>query len=179
MAAETKTPKVAGKEPTHWVVLHNMVGRFEKGKIVARIEWPEGTSFPDLQRLGAIRPADPSEVEEGFAELDPDASKNARLKEVEVLQTQINLLEKELAYYKDESHKIKLQNPAGNNVEPSEGVKTLIKKKDAAIKELTERLESTEAERKKFASEVDQLRQALEEATKPSSTPASQPEVKK
>lgn len=176
MAADNKakSPVAPGKEPTHWVILHNKVGTFEKGQIIPRIKWPEGASFTDLQRLGAIRPAEPDEVEDGYAEVDPDASKEARAQEIAVLKTQIDLLEKENAYLKDEGRQTQAQSQQiqGATLQQTEGLKTVIKKKDEAIKELTKRLEDTETARASLAGQVDELQKQLESATKPAA-PAS------
>lgn len=175
MAADNKakTPITATKDTSHWVVLHNMVGRFEKGKVVPRIQWPEGTSFTDLQRLGAIRPAEPDEVEEGSVDVDPEASKEAKAQEIAVLKTQIDLLEKENAVLKDAGRQTQLQSQAqGSALQQTEGLKTVIKKKDEAIKELTQRLSDTEATRVSLAGQVDELQKQLEAATKPAVQPA-------
>ena len=175
MAADNKAkaaPTTAGKEPTHWVILHNMVGRFPKGEVVPRIKWPEGSSFNDLMKLGAIRQAEPDEIEEGYAEVDPEASKEARAQELAVLRTQIDLLEKENAHLKEKGLQTQAQQPpVGNTLKENEGLKTIIKKKDEAVKELTQRLADPEAARVALAGQVDQLTQALEAATKPAAQP--------
>jgi hypothetical protein len=174
MAAETKakSPVTVTKEPTHWVVLHNMVGRFEKGKVIPNIQWPKGTSFEDLQRLGAIRPAEAGEVEEGSVDVDPEASKEAKAQEIAVLKTQIDLLEKENAALKDAGRQTQLQSQAqGSALQQTEGLKTVIKKKDEAIKDLTQRLADTEAVRVSLAGQVDDLQKQLEAATKPAVQP--------
>ena len=175
MAADNKaktTVAAVSKDPTHWVVLHNKVGTFEKGSIVPRIKWHEDTSFSDLQKLGAIRPATAEEVEEGTAEVDPDASKQARAQEIAVLKTQIDLLEKENAALKDEGRQTQAQQaPVGNTLKETEGLKTIIKKKDEAVKELTQRLSDTEAARVALAGQVDELQKQLDAATKPAAQP--------
>lgn len=187
MAADTKAkaPVAAvAKDPTHWVVLHNKVGTFERGQVVPRIKWHEDTSFSDLQKLGAIRPATAEEVEEGSAEVDPEASKQARSQEIAVLKTQIDLLEKENAFLKDEGRQTQAQQATpGATLQQTEGLKTVIKKKDEAIKDLSKRLDETEAARVALAGQVDELQKQLDAATKPAdkaptATPAGKSEGK-